>query len=207
MKRTFSKKFVALALAAVAALLVAAFAVACNDKPTETQPTPVKLLLDYSDVKVDYEYDEPFTYAGLKVQVEMSDGTKQDVPSGYKVTPPDMTPGQRMVTVTYGSLSAKYAVYVEDLIKTIDDIEMFTVSGDGVYTIEAENIDLGRCIAEPLDETVGFIGKTGSIFISERSYLRNFGAAGNCVGASFLSQNEYEGVMLAVNVAPSPYYR
>ncbi len=200
MKRTFSKKFVALALAAVAALLVAAFAVACNDKPTETQPTPVKLLLDYSDVKVDYEYDEPFTYAGLKVQVEMSDGTKQDVPSGYKVTPPDMTPGQRMVTVTYGSLSAKYAVYVEDLIKTIDDIEMFTVSGDGVYTIEAENIDLGRCIAEPLDETVGFIGKTGSIFISERSYLRNFGAAGNCVGASFLSQNEYEGVMLAVNV-------
>lgn len=200
MKRTYSKKLVAAALAAIAALLVAAFAVACNDKPTETQHTPVKLILDYDDVKTDYLFDEPFTYAGLKVSVEMSDGSKQDVTSGYKVTPPEMLPGQHMVTVTYGSLTAKYPIYVEDVIKSYDDTETFRVEGDGVYTIEAENIDLDKCIAEPLDDTVGFIGNTKSLFISEKKYLQNIGTKGNCIGASFYSVDEHDGVMLAVNV-------
>lgn len=199
MKGIKVSKLIAIVLATVAALLLSAFAVACSDA-TPPPATPTKLVLDYSDVKVDYVYDEPFTYAGLKVSVEMSDGTKQDVTTGYKVTPPEMTPGQHMVTVTYGSLSAKYAVYVEDIIKTFDDAEMFTVNGDGVYVIEAENINLDKCIAEPCDSNVGFIGKTRSQFVSGKAYLQNIGANGNCVGASFYSHGEHNGVILAVNM-------
>ena len=199
MKRTKASKLIAVVLATVVALLVTALAAACDDK-TPPPATPTKLLLDYSDVKVDYVYDEPFTYAGLKVSVEMSDGTKQDVTTGYKVTPPEMTPGQHTVTVTYGELSAKYPIYVDDVTKSYDDADAFTINGSGVYVAEAEAIDLTKCVAEPLEAGEPFVRRTSTVFAANGKYLRNFGAAGNCIGASFTANKQYDDVSLVVTL-------
>ena len=111
----FAVMLVVIALAAVMAISMSA----CGGGEAETggDATPVKLVLDYSKVKTSYDYDEPFTSNGLVVRVEMSDGTRQEVKTGYKVEKPDMTPGQHMVTVTYGELSARYPVFVSDMIK------------------------------------------------------------------------------------------
>lgn len=194
------KNIVITLVAAVALVCAAVTAIACDSKVTTPPPTPVKLLLNYADVKTEYAYDEPFTYLGLKVQVELSDGAKQDVTTGYKIAPPDMTPGQHMVTVTYGSLTAKFPIYVEDVTKAYDDNDAFTVNGAGVYVAEADGIDLSKCVAVPLNADEKFIARTNAVFSSNRSYLKNFGAEGNCIGFSFAADKEYDGVTLAVSI-------
>ncbi len=194
------EKFIVMFLVVTALSGVALTAIGCDGKKPADVPTPVKLILDYGDVKIDYEYDEPFTYSGLKVQVEMSDGTKQTIATGYKVTPPDMSPGQHMVTVTYGALSAKYPIYVEDVTKIYDDADAFAINGAGVYVAEADKIDLTKCIAEPLDADTPFVRRTNTVFASNRAYLQNFGAEGNCLGVSFTADKEYDGVSLTVTL-------
>ena len=177
--KRFAVMLVVIALAAVMAISMSA----CGGGETDTggDATPVKLVLDYTKVKTSYDYDEPFTSNGLVVRVEMSDGTRQEVKTGYKVEKPDMTPGQHMVTVTYGELSARYPVFVSDMIKNYDDSEFAVLSAPGLYVVEAEDIDLGKCEASPIDASAATIQRTSSVFVGKKAYLTNFGAAGNLV--------------------------
>ena len=177
--KRFAVMLVVIALAAVMAISMSA----CGGGEADTggDATPVKLVLDYTKVKTSYDYDEPFTSNGLVVRVEMSDGTRQEVKTGYKVEKPDMTPGQHMVTVTYGELSARYPVFVSDMIKNYDDSEFAVLNAPGLYVVEAEDIDLGKCEASPIDASAATIQRTSSVFVGKKAYLTNFGAAGNCV--------------------------
>lgn len=197
--KRFAVMLVVIALAAVMAISMSACG-GGGETDTGGDATPVKLVLDYSKVKTSYDYDEPFTSNGLVVRVEMSDGTRKEVKTGYKVEKPDMTPGQHMVTVTYGELSARYPVFVSDMIKNYDDSEFAVLGAPGLYVVEAEDIDLGKCEASPIDASTATIQRTSSVFVGKKAYLTNFGAAGNCVGFQFDAAADIGNVQMAVKV-------
>ena len=200
MKRTVNR-FAAILLAVLMTAAIASGMILTGCGESESPPaTETKLVLDYSGVKTEFEYGEPFTYNGLKVKAEMSDGTTKDLTTGYKVTPPEMTPGMLMVTVTYGELSAKYPIFVNDLTKGFDNAQFANITGPGIYSVEAEDIDLDACKAQPIDSGEATVIRTSSVFASEREVLSNFGAAGNSVGFMFDSNGDYNDVELAVRI-------
>ena len=196
MKRTVNR-FAAILLAVLMTAAIASGMILTGCGESESPPaTETKLVLDYSGVNTEFEYGEPFTYNGLKVKAEMSDGTTKDLTTGYKVTPPEMTPGMLMVTVTYGELSAKYPIFVNDLTKGFDNAQFASITGPGIYSVEAEDIDLDACKAQPIDSGEATVIRTSSVFASEREVLSNLGAAGNSVGFMFDSNGDYNDVEL-----------
>ena len=71
--------------------------------------------------KLEYNVGDEFTYSGIVVTANFSDGTSSDVTSSVTVSQPDMTlSGTRPVTVSYGGKTADYSISITDsMIKTI----------------------------------------------------------------------------------------
>lgn len=171
---------------------------ACGKQPLPPEPYPTEIVLDYSDVKTEFEYGEAFTYAGLKIEVIMDSGERLPVQLGSaKVKPPQMTPGQHMVEVVYGELTKKYPIYVNDIKKPFDDAVLMKITGKGVFTAQAEKIDLAKCQTAPADENAAFVKRTNSALVGGGEYLTNFSVKDNCVGFAFTSDKDYSDITLA----------
>ena len=71
--------------------------------------------------KLEYNAGDEFTYSGIAVTADFSDGTSSDVTGSITVAQPDMlTPGVKAVIVSYGGKTAEYNITViENAIQTV----------------------------------------------------------------------------------------
>lgn len=199
--KNISKRIVTLCVAAMLALTLCT-AAACK-KPQNENVGPVYTYLDadYSAVKTEFEYGEPFTYEGLKVKQRAESGEEEELQLGsVTVVPPQMTPGQHMVEIKYGELSAKYPIFVNDLKKPYDDTGLAKISGAGTYTAEFEKIDLEKSQVSAADEKAAVVKRTNSALISGGAYLTNVGVKGNCIGFAYTSNKDYANATVALRV-------
>lgn len=115
---------------------------------TQSEVKVSKLNLDTSKVKKEFDFNEAFSYEGLKVTAEMSDGTTKDVSlSDCKITEPNMElPGRRVVLISYSGQTARYQITVKDRVyPTISETSLLNITGENesvAYRVEAENIDM-----------------------------------------------------------------
>lgn len=102
-------------LLALALAVTAIVTTACGGEGGEpASPTAVKLTLDTSAVKTVFDEGDEFVYSGLKVTLEMSDGTKTEVdPDDCDISKPDMsTAGVKTISVTYSGCKATYKITI-----------------------------------------------------------------------------------------------
>lgn len=79
-----------------------------------------KLYINESDIKTTYKIGEAFDTENLKVIAEYSNGTKEVLDNQYKIIVDDgngntfSTPGNKVVTISYGDAKTSITVLVED---------------------------------------------------------------------------------------------
>lgn len=111
------KRKMRLLVVTVLAVMLAVTAIvttACGESEPSETATVVKIKLDTTDVKTEFEEGDDFVFDGLKVIAEMRDGTTNEIAlSDCDVSAPDMsTAGVKTVAVTYSGCKATYRVTI-----------------------------------------------------------------------------------------------
>lgn len=104
------------------------------------------ITLDTTNVTKTFEVNDPFTYSGLVVTANYTDGTHSTIASGYTVSSPDMTtPGTKTITVTYTeggvTKTATYTITVTGDVPLPDYVRLTSVDdidSSGVYVLGVE---------------------------------------------------------------------
>jgi hypothetical protein len=119
-----------------------------------------------------YAKGQPFTPAGLAVSGIYSDGSTTPLDeSAYTLSPVDTAvPGMKRVTVSAGSVAAKFAIYVDNSTKVLtsveltsppfkreyylgEDIDLSGMEVTGTYSDESTTrIDTSRCVVAGYDK-------------------------------------------------------
>lgn len=211
-------RLLSLVLALILVVAFTATAVFSGCKPDEPTPpaeaTVTAITLDTSETKTTFEFGEEFTYEGLKVTAELSDGTKKAVDlKECKVSTPSMTtPGQRRVTVSYEGKTAQYTITInERVLPEISEKSLLDIKGENesnAYRLEAETFDMETPGAKLADGYKSFVAEAPEpgegeepVVISGDKYLDGYGVEGNYIGFTFTSDKEYKGVTLVLRVS------
>lgn len=176
---------------------------------TQSKVKVSKLNLDTSKVKTEFDFNEAFSYEGLKVTAEMSDGTTKDVSlSDCKITEPNMElPGRRVVLISYSGQTARYQITVKDRVyPTISETSLLNITGEDdsvAYRVEAENIDMTN--VKKGEGVTSFVkdAPEGAEITGGGKYLTSYGAKYNYFGFTFNSDKEYTGITLVLRMAYS----
>ena len=176
---------------------------------TQSEVKVKKLNLDTSKVKTEFDFNEAFSYDGLKVTAEMSDGTTKDVSlSDCKITEPNMElPGRRVVLISYSGQTARYQITVKDRVyPTISETSLLNITGENesvAYRVEAENIDMTN--VKKGEGVTSFVkdAPEGAEITGGGKYLTSYGAKYNYFGFTFNSDKEYTGITLVFRMAYS----
>lgn len=176
---------------------------------TQSEVKVSKLNLDTSKVKTEFDFNEAFSYDGLKVTVEMSDGTTKDVSlSDCKITEPNMElPGRRVVLISYSGQTARYQITVKERVyPTISETSLLNITGENesvAYRVEAENIDMTN--VKKGEGVTSFVkdAPEGAEITGGGKYLTSYGAKYNYFGFTFNSDKEYTGITLVFRMAYS----
>lgn len=176
---------------------------------TQSEVKVKKLNLDTSKVKTEFDFNEAFSYEGLKVTAEMSDGTTKDVSlSDCKITEPNMElPGRRVVLISYSGQTARYQITVKDRVyPTISETSLLNITGENesvAYRVEAENIDMTN--VKKGEGVTSFVkdAPEGAEITGGGKYLTSYGAKYNYFGFTFNSDKEYTGITLVFRMAYS----
>lgn len=176
---------------------------------TQNEVKVKKLNLDTSKVKTEFDFNEAFSYDGLKVTAEMSDGTTKDVSlSDCKITEPNMElPGRRVVLISYSGQTARYQITVKERVyPTISETSLLNITGENesvAYRVEAENIDMTN--VKKGEGVTSFVkdAPEGAEITGGGKYLTSYGAKYNYFGFTFNSDKEYTGITLVFRMAYS----
>lgn len=176
---------------------------------TQSEVKVKKLNLDTSKVKTEFDFNEAFSYEGLKVTAEMSDGTTKDVSlSDCKITEPNMElPGRRVVLISYSGQTARYQITVKERVyPTISETSLLNITGENesvAYRVEAENIDMTN--VKKGEGVTSFVKNApeGAEITGSGKYLTSYGAKYNYFGFTFNSDKEYTGITLVFRMAYS----
>lgn len=176
---------------------------------TQSEVKVSKLNLDTSKVKKEFDFNEAFSYDGLKVTAEMSDGTTKDVSlSDCKITEPNMElPGRRVVLISYSGQTARYQITVKERVyPTISETSLLNITGENesvAYRVEAENIDMTN--VKKGEGVTSFVkdAPEGAEITGGGKYLTSYGAKYNYFGFTFNSDKEYTGITLVFRMAYS----
>ena len=176
---------------------------------TQSEVKVKKLNLDTSKVKKEFDFNEAFSYDGLKVTAEMSDGTTKDVSlSDCKITEPNMElPGRRVVLISYSGQTARYQITVKERVyPTISETSLLNITGENesvAYRVEAENIDMTN--VKKGEGVTSFVkdAPEGAEITGGGKYLTSYGAKYNYFGFTFNSDKEYTGITLVFRMAYS----
>lgn len=176
---------------------------------TQSEVKVSKLNLDTSKVKTEFDFNEAFSYEGLKVTAEMSDGTTKDVSlSDCKITEPNMElPGRRVVLISYSGQTARYQITVKDRVyPTISETSLLNIAGENesvAYRVEAENIDMTN--VKKGEGATSFVkdAPEGAEITGGGKYLTSYGTKYNYFGFTFNSDKEYTGITLVLRMAYS----
>ena len=176
---------------------------------TQSEVKVSKLNLDTSKVKTEFDFNEAFSYDGLKVTAEMSDGTTKDVSlSDCKITEPNMElPGRRVVLISYSGQTARYQITVKDRVyPTISETSLLNITGENesvAYRVEAENIDMTN--VKKGEGITSFVkdAPEGAEITGGGKYLTSYGTKYNYFGFTFNSDKEYTGITLVLRMAYS----
>ena len=176
---------------------------------TQSEVKVSKLNLDTSKVKTEFDFNEAFSYEGLKVTAEMSDGTTKDVSlSDCKITEPNMElPGRRVVLISYSGQIARYQITVKDRVyPTISETSLLNITGENesvAYRVEAENIDMTN--VKKGEGITSFVkdAPEGAEITGGGKYLTSYGTKYNYFGFTFNSDKEYTGITLVLRMAYS----
>lgn len=176
---------------------------------TQSEVKVSKLNLDTSKVKTEFYFNEAFSYEGLKVTAEMSDGTTKDVSlSDCKITEPNMElPGRRVVLISYSGQTARYQITVKDRVyPTISETSLLNITGENesvAYRVEAENIDMTN--VKKGEGATSFVkdAPEGAEITGGGKYLTSYGTKYNYFGFTFNSDKEYTGITLVLRMAYS----
>lgn len=176
---------------------------------TQSEVKVKKLNLDTSKVKKEFDFNEAFSYDGLKVTAEMSDGTTKDVSlSDCKITEPNMElPGRRVVLISYSGQTARYQITVKERVyPTISETCLLNITGENesvAYRVEAENIDMTN--VKKGEGVTSFVkdAPEGAEITGGGKYLTSYGAKYNYFGFTFNSDKEYTGITLVFRMAYS----
>lgn len=176
---------------------------------TQSEVKVSKLNLDTSKVKTEFDFNEAFSYEGLKVTAEMSDGTTKDVSlSDCKITEPNMElPGRRVVLISYSGQTARYQITVKDRVyPTISETSLLNITGENdsvAYRVEAENIDMTN--VKKGEGATSFVkdAPEGAEITGGGKYLTSYGTKYNYFGFTFNSDKEYTGITLVLRMAYS----
>lgn len=176
---------------------------------TQSEVKVSKLNLDTSKVKTEFDFNESFSYDGLKVTAEMSDGTTKDVSlSDCKITEPNMElPGRRVVLISYSGQTARYQITVKERVyPTISETSLLNITGENesvAYRVEAENIDMTN--VKKGEGVTSFVkdAPEGAEITGGGKYLTSYGVKYNYFGFTFNSDKEYTGITLVFRMAYS----
>ena len=176
---------------------------------TQSEVKVSKLNLDTSKVKTEFDFNEAFSYEGLKVTAEMSDGTTKDVSlSDCKITEPNMElPGRRVVLISYSGQTARYQITVKERVyPTISKTSLLNITGENesvAYRVEAENIDMTN--VKKGEGATSFVkdAPEGAEITGGGKYLTSYGTKYNYFGFTFNSDKEYTGITLVLRMAYS----
>lgn len=176
---------------------------------TQSEVKVSKLNLDTSKVKTEFDFNEAFSYEGLKVTAEMSDGTTKNVSlSDCKITEPNMElPGRRVVLISYSGQTARYQITVKDRVyPTISETSLLNITGENdsvAYRVEAENIDMTN--VKKGEGVTSFVkdAPEGAEITGGGKYLTSYGTKYNYFGFTFNSDKEYTGITLVFRMAYS----
>ena len=176
---------------------------------TQSEVKVSKLNLDTSKVKTEFDFNEAFSYDGLKVTAEMSDGTTKEVSlSDCKITEPNMElPGRRVVLISYSGQTARYQITVKERVyPTISETSLLNITGENesvAYRVEAENIDMTN--VKKGEGVTSFVNDApeGAEITGGGKYLTSYGTKYNYFGFTFNSDKEYTGITLIFRMAYS----
>ena len=145
------------------------------------------ITLDTTNVTKTFDVGDTFTYAGLVVTANYTDGTHATIASGYTVSTPNMsTPGTKTVTVTYteGGVEkeAEYTITVNGSGNTSTYTIVFTTNAsDSSTAVTASNfltgsaVDTNTLVGSISDTSRCYAGKNGLKF-GTGSYAGSFTA-------------------------------
>ena len=175
---------------------------------TQSEVKVSKLNLDTSK-ETEFDFNEAFSYEGLKVTAEISDGTTKDVSlSDCKITEPNMElPGRRVVLISYSGQTARYQITVKDRVyPTISETSLLNITGENesvAYRVEAENIDMTN--VKKGEGATSFVkdAPEGAEITGGGKYLTSYGTKYNYFGFTFNSDKEYTGITLVLRMAYS----
>ena len=111
--------------------------------------------IDTLPQKTKYKVGESLNTKGLKLKVYYKDGSESVIDKGFNIIPPDMTPGENEVVVSYGARFAAYYITVYENTTTTTKKQTTTKKSD--ITIVTGDIDDpgGIDIPDP-DATIDF---------------------------------------------------
>lgn len=193
---------------------------ACGKKPTnppgeEEVAIVTSLTLNTASVKTSFAYGEAFSYTGLTITANFSDGTSEPLPvTMCTVSTPDMkVPGVKTITVTYKNIKATYQITVaERQMPPISKTPLAEINSDDVYRIEAEAIDYEISGVKAVEDKNLIIDLNAQPEepatqadeeqeVSGGKYLANYGVEGNYFGFTFTADKEYKNATLVFRAA------
>lgn len=205
MMKKARKSLIAVLAVLVAAIMISTFFAACGGPkepdPEDSVAVVTSLTLNTDNVKKTFDYGEAFTYNGLVITANLSDGTTEALPAAMcTISVPDTkSPGVKTVTVTYKNVKATYEVTVHDrVMPPISATPLAEITQADVYTVEAEDIDFTAVTAE---EGTQIVVETEDEAVSGGKYVANYGVELNYFGFTFTADKEYTNATLVFNVA------
>lgn len=201
MKKSFAVRATAFIVAICMIIAACPLLTACGptEKPKVETLTVRDITLDTSEAKTEFAYGEEFTAEGLKVTATLSDGSTRDIPlSSCRISKVNNAPGTRKVSVTYARKTKRYeVVFLDKPMPPISETSLLDISGDDVYRVQAENIDL---------EVSGVTAKEGSLKLAGGNadgdgYIGNYGVAENYFGFTFTADKDYGNATAVLRVA------
>lgn len=205
----------AISLCMMTPVACATLSACTTEKPpvdiVEPELTVNGIELDTSNVKKEFEFNEAFTYAGLKVTATMSDGSKQDVKlEDCRISTPNTAqPGTRNVSVVYSGRSASYQITVKPrVMPTISDTVLLTIDKENdsvAYRVEAEEIDMVTPAVKKGEGVTSFVADApeDAEITGGGKYLTGYGVKYNYFGFTFSAAQEFNDVTVVLRLANS----
>ena len=177
------------------------FFTACGngEKPKVETLTVRDITLDTSEAKTEFAYGEEFTAEGLKVTAILSDGSNRDIPlKSCRISKVNNTPGRRKVSVTYARKTKRYeVVFLDKPMPPISETSLLDISGENVYRVQAEAIDLEVSGVKHTGEALLLTGGGAD----GEKYIGNYGVAENYFGFTFTADKDYDNATAVLRVA------
>lgn len=201
MKKSLTVRATAFIVGIFMIIAACPFFTACGngEKPKVETLTVRDITLDTSEAKTEFAYGEEFTAEGLKVTAVLSDGSNRDIPlKSCRISKVNNTPGRRKVSVTYARKTKRYeVVFLDKPMPPISETSLLDISGENVYRVQAEAIDLEVSGVKHTGEALLLTGGGAD----GEKYIGNYGVAENYFGFTFTADKDYDNATAVLRVA------